>query len=230
MKKGKFLSDDAVSPVIGILLMLVVTIIIAAVVSGFAGGLTGGQEKAPTSMISAKKVVVAEVYDTIASDWIATVPTGKASNAYVLFENKGGEGIPINDVKFRASSLKYPADKAEIDNSITPNTSTDQTGIKSNIRDPQMQNWGKYIEGFPDRNSTVISPGSLFVLHFDFGKWVQTSTYPNYKSLDFRKDGADSSLSITEGDYLVYDVVDKKSNKIVSSGKIGIPEFTVTRS
>lgn len=39
--------DNAVSPVIGVLLMLVVTIIIAAVVSGFAGGLAGGSEKAP---------------------------------------------------------------------------------------------------------------------------------------------------------------------------------------
>lgn len=39
--------EDAVSPVVGVMLMLVVTIIIAAVVSGFAGGLTTGKEKAP---------------------------------------------------------------------------------------------------------------------------------------------------------------------------------------
>ena len=39
--------EGAVSPVIGVLLMLVVTIIIAAVVSAFAGGLTSGQSKAP---------------------------------------------------------------------------------------------------------------------------------------------------------------------------------------
>lgn len=43
--------EDAVSPVIGILLMLVVTIIIAAVVSSFASGLTGGQAKAPQASI-----------------------------------------------------------------------------------------------------------------------------------------------------------------------------------
>jgi len=44
--------EDAVSPVIGILLMLVVTIIIAAVVSGFAGGLTSGTDKIPKASIS----------------------------------------------------------------------------------------------------------------------------------------------------------------------------------
>jgi len=42
------LSDDAVSPVIGVMLMLVVTIIIAAIVSSFAGGLGSSTEAAPT--------------------------------------------------------------------------------------------------------------------------------------------------------------------------------------
>jgi len=45
--------DDAVSPVIGIMLMLVVTIIIAAVVSGFAGSLTSGSQKTPQASIKA---------------------------------------------------------------------------------------------------------------------------------------------------------------------------------
>jgi len=40
--------EEGVSPVVGVMLMLVVTIIIAAVVSGFAGGLMGTQEKSPT--------------------------------------------------------------------------------------------------------------------------------------------------------------------------------------
>lgn len=42
-------NDCAVSPVVAVMLMLVVTIIIAAIVSGFAGGLIGGSsQKAPT--------------------------------------------------------------------------------------------------------------------------------------------------------------------------------------
>jgi FlaG/FlaF family flagellin (archaellin) len=43
----KRLRDAAVSPVVGVLLMLVITIIIAAVVSGFAGGLIENKAKAP---------------------------------------------------------------------------------------------------------------------------------------------------------------------------------------
>lgn len=45
-------NESAVSPVIGIMLMLVVTIIIAAVVSGFAGGMIGTKETAPKAAIS----------------------------------------------------------------------------------------------------------------------------------------------------------------------------------
>ena len=45
--------DNAVSPVIGVLLMLVVTIIIAAVVAAFTGGLTGETKKSPQIALSA---------------------------------------------------------------------------------------------------------------------------------------------------------------------------------
>ena len=48
--------DAAVSPVIGVMLMLVVTIIIAAVVSAFAGSLVGGIDKAPQVALGAKLV------------------------------------------------------------------------------------------------------------------------------------------------------------------------------
>jgi len=47
--------DEAVSPVVGVMLMLVVTIIIAAVVSGYAGGLVGGNnQKTPTLTMDMK--------------------------------------------------------------------------------------------------------------------------------------------------------------------------------
>ncbi len=48
MKEKQINRDSAVSPVVGVMLMLVVTIIIAAVVSGFAGGLFTSQSPAPT--------------------------------------------------------------------------------------------------------------------------------------------------------------------------------------
>ena len=46
--------DDAVSPVVGVMLMLVVTIIIAAVVAAFASGLATSSETAPTAVLKSK--------------------------------------------------------------------------------------------------------------------------------------------------------------------------------
>ena len=49
MKKAQ--KEDAVSPVIGVMLMLVVTIIIAAVVTAFSSGLVTDIEKAPNAVL-----------------------------------------------------------------------------------------------------------------------------------------------------------------------------------
>jgi FlaG/FlaF family flagellin (archaellin) len=63
--------DEAVSPVVGVMLMLVVTIIIAAVVSGFAGGLMGGNnQKAPTLAMDVK---VSNTGTWVGSGFSATV-------------------------------------------------------------------------------------------------------------------------------------------------------------
>ncbi|HXX55744.1 MAG TPA: type IV pilin [Methanoregula sp.] len=65
-------TEDAVSPVVGVMLMLVVTIIIAAVVSGFAGGLMGGgsNQKTPTLALDVK---IANTGNAASSGFSATV-------------------------------------------------------------------------------------------------------------------------------------------------------------
>jgi len=73
--------DCAVSPVVGVLLMLVVTIIIAAVVSGFAGGLAGSQEKAPQASFEVK----------------AGSQDGQLE---ISFEHLGGDPILTKDCEF----------------------------------------------------------------------------------------------------------------------------------
>jgi FlaG/FlaF family flagellin (archaellin) len=55
-RKTRKNGEEAVSPVVGVMLMLVVTIIIAAVVSGFAGGLIGNTQKSPTLSMNVKVI------------------------------------------------------------------------------------------------------------------------------------------------------------------------------
>lgn len=56
MKENMRKNTEAVSPVVGVMLMLVVTIIIAAVVSAFAGGMVSNEQKAPTGTFECKIV------------------------------------------------------------------------------------------------------------------------------------------------------------------------------
>lgn len=53
MKNEQFLRNDAVSPVVGVMLMLVVVIIIAALVSAFGGSMMQTEQKAPQASIQA---------------------------------------------------------------------------------------------------------------------------------------------------------------------------------
>lgn len=81
--------NAAVSPVVGVMLMLVVTIIIAAIVSAFAGGMASGTSKTPQASISAT----------------ATLPP--AGNETV-FANNGGDSFDLKEIKviFQSQNTK----------------------------------------------------------------------------------------------------------------------------
>jgi archaeal type IV pilus assembly protein PilA len=75
--KGKN-NETAVSPVVGVMLMLVVVIIIAAIVSGFAGSVVSGQKKIPQASIQGKFSISGGMEIT----------------------HLGGDPIALNDVNF----------------------------------------------------------------------------------------------------------------------------------
>jgi hypothetical protein len=85
-------NEQAVSPVVGVMLMLVVTIIIAAVVSGFAGGLAGGTKAAPSTSINVK-IISLENYG-------AMPPWGDGYYCPgMTIEHLSGDVLPTKDLK-----------------------------------------------------------------------------------------------------------------------------------
>lgn len=78
--------EDAVSPVVGVMLMLVVTIIIAAVVSGFAGGLAGGTKAAPQAAIDVRFM---KDDGGMGPEYVETK---------MVFEHLSGDSIPTKDL------------------------------------------------------------------------------------------------------------------------------------
>ncbi len=83
-------NEHAVSPVVGVMLMLVVTIIIAAVVSSFAGGLVGTQHKAPQATLDCQIT------------WDNGVMSGVPGPIFTM-KHLGGDPINTKDVKLVTS-------------------------------------------------------------------------------------------------------------------------------
>lgn len=91
-------NEEAVSPVIGVILMVAITVILAAVIAAFVFGIGGTQEKAPTASI-----VVANNPDTTAVDYKIT--------------HKGGDSMKGSDWKISVVAV-----------GAAPNYTTSETG------------------------------------------------------------------------------------------------------
>lgn len=90
MKKGK--DESAVSPVVGVMLMLVVTIIIAATVSAYSGGLAKSQQKAPTAVLDVRIHALENVGGSMGygSGWYTPTMT---------IREVSGDVLPTKDLK-----------------------------------------------------------------------------------------------------------------------------------
>jgi hypothetical protein len=229
MNQRYCIKESAVSPVIGILLMLVVTIIIAAVVSGFAGGLASNQQKTPQASVSATSFTINGARDTDTSTTFGQgvpVPNndGTAADIYVTFEHKGGDSFNLANVEMKLSSLQKPSEKSTVSNAQTPLATAPGSGAigdKSAISG-FSQSWSRYMERLPDHN-TIVKAGDKYILHADYA----TQNSAGIKSINWLYEGGKYPFFINEGDVLLYEVVDKPTGKTISSGQINVPEFTL---
>ena len=80
-------NEDAVSPVIGVMLMIVVTVVIAAIVSGFAGGMSSSQDAAPTAALQ------------------CSIVKENADNTVMTFKHVSGDSLKTADLRFYVSYI-----------------------------------------------------------------------------------------------------------------------------
>ncbi|MDR0981206.1 MAG: type IV pilin N-terminal domain-containing protein [Methanocalculaceae archaeon] len=95
MVTKKYQKDDAVSPVVGVMLMLVVTIIIAAVVSMFASGMMADTPQASTAQVKFLGVASGGTDMTIDDGLVG-----------LLFEVQSGS-LDLQNLKFYISGTDY---------------------------------------------------------------------------------------------------------------------------
>ena len=116
------MKDDAVSPVIGVMLMLSITIIIAAVLMAFAGGMADTKPATPSVDLSAEFVENGSAIVLRLSHNGGDVlnPKDIKVTAYVTTEMSSGEQliikdlIPVDDTAWNAGeSILLTADKTK---------------------------------------------------------------------------------------------------------------------
>lgn len=247
--------DSAVSPVVGVLLMLVVTIIIAAIVSGFAGGLAGSQQKVPQASVTATEFVINGVRDTVASEFPSSGPpvnawgqglwrpdvgaSNAAADIYVIFQHNGGDAFNLDKVEIYLSKLSEPQLGTVISRSLTPQPGPDlntSQGHFGTIGDKTLlTSWSRFNStgaqvGWNKYLSKYTDYTSTVITPGD--KFVLHADYgardaSGNKQIAWLKDGGNYPFPIKQGDVLTYDLIDSNSKKIITSGQILVPEFNV---
>ena len=205
--------EPAVSPVVGVMLMLVVTIIIAAVVSAFAGGLASEQHKAPQVTISTKSVIQ-NIGGTIDPDtYELSYSDGYTAKNGILFENTGGDTFSLNDIaiQLQTQDTKYTISSTDQlpDTSILPNGTTN----------------GGYFQkiGNTSPSDVMIHPGDQFMLYADGNaKDVKYTGYDTYygPKLSWTPKGASNGIGIYLDSKVQYAIIDRVSNKVMTKGEL----------
>ena len=134
--------EDAVSPVIGVMLMLVVTIVIAAVVAAFAGGLGSDVEMAPTAALN---------IDVFATD------------NKVKIESLSGEALIANDITIRVADDSGTLGEAKLSeagiSTLSPGSTTNKFAL--------TMGEGKSLEAGDFVTVTVLASGKHVVAKKD---------------------------------------------------------------
>ncbi|OPY37813.1 MAG: hypothetical protein A4E35_01095 [Methanoregula sp. PtaU1.Bin051] len=105
---GRMQKNDAVSPVVGVMLMLVVTIIIAAVVSAFAGGFSKETTKAPQ----------------------ATIRGTYSITGGMIIEHTGGDPIGTPSIKVIVHPAESFGTSTHVIDTVNMSTITDSSGAQ----------------------------------------------------------------------------------------------------
>ena len=191
MKKASQ-KEDGVSPVVGVMLMLVVTIVIAALVSAFAGGMADSQEVAPTAALSVSMSA-------------AVVPGPQNQNSYssypeyyVHIENLGGDDLKTNELRIVTTytvptvyQTKYSPNKGK---TIKHTIDGSLDRISANYLDES-------IAGYPFTPQTNTIEGNIYATQFMLSEAASHMDGATLRS--------GQTITIPKKEFLGFDVDDK---------------------
>lgn len=205
MKSVDNSKEDAVSPVVGVMLMIVVTVVIAAVVISFSGGLAADVEKAPNAVLDVQywpllsSAAGGMPYDspsfrllyltgdtnldtakmTIVSSWVGT--DGKQYSHTFSGSDYADTGYVFNDgmrdwTPFMMRNTDNRWSNYEVDSS-----------------------WGKYVLSPGDM---MITNSNLAMYRSDMSCGVSVILGSNYETIS---KGTEIDITITYDDHVIFD-------------------------
>lgn len=194
----KRMNDAAVSPVVGVMLMLVVTIIIAAVVSAFAGGLSSDQSKAPQATLTCTPVIQG-IGDTNTTNWVSDYPEGFKADNGLLFEHKGGDSFALGEIQIQLQSQ---------DTTITLSKADTLAAI--NCLSPAVT---AYLMEIGDSDGYIM-PGDRFMLYADN---CRIDLYG--KQISWKPANALGGKAAYLNKKNEYKIIDKASSRVITTGE-----------
>jgi FlaG/FlaF family flagellin (archaellin) len=218
-------NDQAVSPVVGVMLMLVVTIIIAAIVSGVAGGMVSGQNKVPQATIQATFSQTGGMTITHAGG----DPLPTANIIFMVSDNpEFGQGLGAVTTQVLNSSIVTDASGNALRNpdgtsNITAFKAGDSLYVKTANLDPQYfqpsicpcDNSTSYTGNHPNTNSPACTgKNNQYSVWWTGSGWNYDGSKTAFWNLNFvNSANVGKSFSLTVAD---------KSGKLISRTDVTI--------
>ncbi|MHC1588879.1 MAG: type IV pilin [Methermicoccaceae archaeon] len=209
----KLLKDErAVSPVIGVMLMVVVTIILAAVVSGFAGGLATDQTKAPQTSLTTT-LVINSIEDTNTSNWQSDYPDGYSADNYILFESIGGDGFALSEIEVQIQTQDTKT-TIGLDDSIPDSVRSEDDAANATTCLPSTIT--AYLTEIGSTDGYIM-PGDKFALHADNNRIDSIGS-----QISWRPEGGAGGFAVYKDTTIEYKVIHKPSGKAIATGRLEV--------
>ena len=201
MRKDNKTKEDAVSPVIGVMLMLVVTVVIAAVVVVFSTGLAGSTATTPSALLEVEYIQM--------SDMGEYMPEFNGVMANFGIKHKGGDPIPLKDIQITIEQ------RGGTDGVIQIVKATDSVDEKINPMFDDAMNYGGYALPL-----SVLGKGG--------DVWdVEPYSGVNFETGDVLRvvywDGRDSAVLLRSGTIIKWTISYIPTTSIIAKGEFEIP-------
>ncbi len=209
------MKENAVSPVIGVMLMLVVTIIIAALVSSFSGSVTSDQTQ-PPQVVFEITPIIKTISDADRTNEVPNYPTNFKVINGITFRHTGGDPFSLKDT---AVQLKSRDASITIGYDTVFDPSKNFYCADADILLSKNETHSRYFGLVGGGSGDLIMAGDTFILVAD-GCYdnSETDSVEKGRYITWTPEWASGTFRAKVNSPLEYKVIDRISDKAIQTG------------